>query len=177
MRSIPDDTGNSSVVARLPVSARAGRRVSRLRDRRPGAARYARVATRELKADLDRRVARMEAAAAAHGIRVVGIAREISSGVDLSRSRLRSLLDHRYVDVIVVEIADRIATVTAELIEACLKSVGRRLLLVDPALGPRSDEIEEAVRRFLLHRAIPQAAWASARRPSKAAFEEGWKSR
>jgi predicted site-specific integrase-resolvase len=119
----------------------------------------------------------MEAAAAAHGIRVVGIAREISSGVDLSRSRLRSLLDHRYVDVIVVEIADRIATVTAELIEACLKSVGRRLLLVDPALGPRSDEIEEAVRRFLLHRAIPQAAWASARRPSKAAFEEGWKSR
>ncbi len=50
-------------------------------------------------------VARMEAAAAAHGLRVVGIAGEISSGVDLSRSRLRSLLDHRYVDVIVVEIA------------------------------------------------------------------------
>ena len=65
----------------------------------------------------------------------------------------------------------------AELIEARLKSVGRRLLVVDPSLGPRSDEFEEAVRRVLLHRATPQAALAPARRLSEAAIEEGWKSR
>ena len=147
---------------------------------RPGAGLYARVPTKDMVGDLDRQVAILETAAKAEGLRVVRIEREVASGVSRHRPRLRRLLTQRFIDVIVVETADRIASVNAELLEACLKSVGRKLLVVDPTAHPERDvvaaEMEDTVRLFFLKLVSPIQATAAAERARAAAFGDGWRS-
>ena len=161
-----------------PVEAASG---NGLHPRRPGAGLYARVPTGAMAGDLDRQVAVLQAAAEEEGLHVVRIEREVASGVSRHRPRLRRLLTHGLIDVIVVETADRLASVNAELLEACLKSAGRRLLVVNPAACADGDvvaaELEDTVRLFFLQLVSPIQATAAARRARAAAFGQGWQPR
>lgn len=115
---------------------------------------YARVPSAAMAPDLDRQLARLRAAMAAHGLRVVREEVEIFPGADARRARLRSLLADPRVAVIAVETADRLAPLNGDLIEACLKASKRRLLILDHNPPKRSraelgEELAGVLTRFL----------------------------
>lgn len=115
---------------------------------------YARVSSAVMTTDLDRQLARLRAAMAAHGLCVVREEVEIVPGADARRARLRSLLADPRVAVIAVETADRLAPLNGDLIEACLKASKRRLLVLDHDPPQRSraelgEELAGVLTRFL----------------------------
>jgi putative resolvase len=93
---------------------------------------YARVATHDQRADLDRQVARLTAWATEQGVSVAAVVCEVSVGVNGKRPRFRRLLADPQATTIVVEHRDRLAHFGVEHLEAALSAHGRRLLVVDP---------------------------------------------
>jgi putative resolvase len=93
---------------------------------------YARVASHEQRADLDRQIARLTAWATGQGMVVAEVVREVGAGVNGKRPRLRRLLADPQTTVIVVEHRDRLARFGVEYLEAALSAQGRRLLVVEP---------------------------------------------
>lgn len=92
---------------------------------------YARVSSRDQKADLERQVARLTHWAAAAGERVVRVESEIGSGVNGSRSKAKRLLADSAVTCVVMERRDRLGCMNVELVEAALSASGRRLVVLD----------------------------------------------
>ncbi|MFG2861913.1 IS607 family transposase [Streptomyces sioyaensis] len=92
---------------------------------------YARVSSRDQKADLERQVARLTRWAAAAGERVVRVESEIGSGVNGSRSKAKRLLADSAVTCVVMERRDRLGCMNVELVEAALSASGRRLVVLD----------------------------------------------
>lgn len=99
---------------------------------RGGAGLYARVSSHDLKADLDRQVARLTAWAAQSGCAVVRVEAEVGSGMNGARSKARRLLADPGVQTVVVEHRDRLGRMNTELVEAALSAHGRRLVILDP---------------------------------------------
>jgi putative resolvase len=100
---------------------------------------YARVSAHDQRTDLDRQVARLSAWAAGQGIVVAEVVREVGSGLNGRRPRLRRLLADPTVAMIVVEHRDRLARFGVEYLEAVLGAQARRLVVLDP--GETSDEL------------------------------------
>jgi putative resolvase len=100
---------------------------------------YARVSVHDQRTDLDRQVARLSAWAAGQGIVVAEVVREVGSGLNGRRPRLRRLLADPTVAMIVVEHRDRLARFGVEYLEAVLGAQARRLVVLDP--GETSDEL------------------------------------
>jgi len=101
---------------------------------------YARVATHDQRADLDRQVARLTSWASGQGMAVVEVVCEVGSGVNGKRPKLRRLLADPQATAIVVEHRDRLARFGVEYLEAALAAQGRRLLVVaDP--GESADDL------------------------------------
>lgn len=92
---------------------------------------YARVSSRDQKADLERQVARLSAWAAGAGHRVVRVEAETGSGMNGARSKARRLLADPEVTTVVVEHRDRLGRMNTELVEAALEASGRRLAVLD----------------------------------------------
>jgi putative resolvase len=92
---------------------------------------YARVSSRDQKADLERQVARLSAWAAGAGHRVVRVEAETGSGMNGARSKARRLLADPEVSTVVVEHRDRLGRMNTELVEAALEASGRRLAVLD----------------------------------------------
>ncbi|MEU9306295.1 IS607 family transposase [Streptomyces sp. NPDC048256] len=92
---------------------------------------YARVSSRDQKADLERQVARLSAWAAGAGHRVVRVEAETGSGMNGTRSKARRLLADPEVTTVVVEHRDRLGRMNTELVEAALEAAGRRLAVLD----------------------------------------------
>ncbi|NGO14877.1 IS607 family transposase [Streptomyces sp. HC44] len=94
---------------------------------------YCRVSSGDQKADLEGQVARTVQGATAQGLAVVGVVREVGSGLDGRRRKLHTLLADPGVGTIVVEHRDRLAPFGVEHLEAALSATGRRLVVLDPA--------------------------------------------
>lgn len=92
---------------------------------------YARVASHDQKADLDRQVARLTAWAADAGGQVVRVEAEVGSGANGARAKVRRLLGDPKVTVVVVEHRDRLGRMNTELVESALWAHGRRLVVLD----------------------------------------------
>ncbi|MCX4705406.1 IS607 family transposase [Streptomyces sp. NBC_01373] len=92
---------------------------------------YARVSSRDQKADLEGQVARLSAWAAGAGHRVVRVEAETGSGMNGARSKARRLLADPEVTTVVVEHRDRLGRMNTELVEAALEASGRRLAVLD----------------------------------------------
>ena len=93
---------------------------------------YAKVASADQKADLDRQVARLSSFAAERGWRVGKVVTEVGSGLNGPREGLIEVLRSPEYGKIVVEHRDRLARVGAEYIEAALAAQGRSVVVVDP---------------------------------------------
>jgi putative resolvase len=92
---------------------------------------YARVSGHDQRADLDRQVARLTGWATAHGMVVAEVVREVGSGLNGKRPKLRRVLSDPSATVIVVEHRDRLARFGVEHLDAALAAQGRRVLVAD----------------------------------------------
>ena len=92
---------------------------------------YARVSSHDQKEDLARQLQRLRDFAAARGWKIEKEVQEIGSGLNGNRKKLLALLKDKSISVIVVEHRDRLARFGAEMIEACLGSSKRELMIVN----------------------------------------------
>ena len=90
---------------------------------------YARASGHDQRADLDRQVARLTEGATAHGMVVAEVVREVGSGLNGKRPKLRRVLSDPSATVIVVEHRDRLARFGAGHLDAALAAQGRRVLV------------------------------------------------
>lgn len=104
-----------------------------------GAVLSARVSSSDQRADLDRQVARLTGWATAHGMVVAGVVREVGSGLNGKRPKLRRVLSDPSATVIVVEHRDRLARFGVEHLDAALAAQGRRVLVADA--GETADDL------------------------------------
>ncbi len=100
---------------------------------------YARVTAYDQRGELDRQVARLTAWATGQGMVVADVVREVGTGVNGKRPRLRRLLADPHATTIVVEHRDRLARFGVEYLEAALSAQGRKLVVVEP--GETSDDL------------------------------------
>lgn len=117
----------------LPVKAEklpTGRIVIAPLKKEPKTVIYARVSSADQKADLDRQVARLAEYAAAEGIVVSAVVREIGSGLNGRRKMLLGILSSSE-DHILVEHRDRLARFGFEFIEAIMAASARRIIVAD----------------------------------------------
>ena len=92
---------------------------------------YARVLSSDQKADLDSQVARLATYAANNDLKVSTVVTEVGSSVDGKRAKLTKLLADPTIGTIVVEHRDRLGRMNTELVEAALRSTGRKIVIVD----------------------------------------------
>jgi putative resolvase len=93
---------------------------------------YARVSSHDQRADLDRQVAWVMEWATGQGLVVAEVVREVGSGLNGRRPKLRRVLSDPSATVIVVEHRDRLARFGAEHRDAALAARGRRVLVAGP---------------------------------------------
>jgi putative resolvase len=94
---------------------------------------YARVASADQKADLERQLGRLADDASRERLMVIRSVSEIGSGLNGHRAKVMRLLADPAVRTLVVEHRDRLARFGAEYIEAALAAGGRKLVVVDQA--------------------------------------------
>jgi putative resolvase len=100
---------------------------------------YARVSSHDQRADLDRQVARVTEWVIGQGLAVAEVVREVGSGLNGKRPKLRRVLSDPSATVIVVEHRDRLARFGVEHLDAALAAQGRRVLVADP--GENADDL------------------------------------
>jgi Predicted site-specific integrase-resolvase len=100
---------------------------------------YARVSSHDQRAGLDRQVARLSGWATANGHQVGAVVREVGSGLNGKRPKLRRILSDPSATVVVVEHRDRLARFGVEHLEAALSAQGRRVVVADA--GERTDDL------------------------------------
>ena len=94
---------------------------------------YARVSSADQKQDLDRQVGRVVEWATQQGLRPDEVVKEIGSGLNGNRRRLRRLLADHTVGTMVVEHRERLSRFGFEYVEAALAGRGARLMVMDEA--------------------------------------------
>jgi putative resolvase len=94
---------------------------------------YCRVSSADLRADLDRQVARVVSGATQRGLAVGEVVTEIGSGLNGRRRKLHRVLSDPTATVVVAEHRDRLARFGVEHLEAALSAQGRRLVILDLA--------------------------------------------
>ena len=92
---------------------------------------YARVSSGDQKEDLDRQVGRVVEWATQQGYRPDEVVKEIGSGLNGNRSRLRRPVSDHTVSTIVVEHRERLCRFGFEYVEAALSGRGARILVMD----------------------------------------------
>jgi putative resolvase len=103
------------------------------------AAIYARVASADQQADLERQLGRLAEYASRERLMVIRAVSEIGSGLDGHRAEVLRLLADPAVRTIVVEHPDRLTLFGCEYIEAALAACGRKLAVVDQS--ERNDDL------------------------------------
>jgi len=92
---------------------------------------YARVSSADQKNDLERQIERLVGFAAAQGLQVASIEKEIGFGSNGARPKLLKLLARKDVAAIIVEHRDRLCRFGFEYIEAALSAQDRRLIVMN----------------------------------------------
>jgi putative resolvase len=90
---------------------------------------YARVFSHDQQDDLDRQVARLARCATSNGHEISEVVREIGSGLNGKRPKLRRILSDPSAKVVVAEHRDRLAWFGVEHLEATLAAQGRRIFV------------------------------------------------
>ena len=94
---------------------------------------YARVSYADQKEDLDRQVGRVVEWATQQGCRPDEVVKEIGSGLNGNRRRLRRLIADHTVGTVMVEHRERLCRFGFEYVEAALAGRGARILVMDEA--------------------------------------------
>jgi predicted site-specific integrase-resolvase len=129
---------------------------------------YARVASPEQRADLERQMERLKAFALAQGWRDFEVVAEIGSGLNGKRRKLLRVLKDPTVGRIVVEHRDRLVRFGFELVEAALHASGKRIVVVEE--GEVKDDLVRDLLKVLTS-ACERPMKRSARNRAKRALE------
>ena len=92
---------------------------------------YARVSSADQKDDLDRQVGRVVEWVTEQGFRPDEVVKEIGSGLNGNRRRLRQLVADHTVSMVVVEHRERLCRFGFEYVEAALAGRGARILVME----------------------------------------------
>jgi len=135
----------------------------------PGVALYARVSSREQKADLDRQLSRLAEFSAKRGFRVVEAVQETGSGLNGRRKALLRIFRNRNVQIIVVEHRDRLMRFGFEYVEAALAAQGRRVVVIDA--GEITDDMVRELQEVIVSMCARLYGKRSAKNRAKKAIE------
>lgn len=106
---------------------------------------YARVSSNENKKNLDSQADRLTQYATAKGYQVVQVVKEVASGVNDKRKKLKKLLTSEGWNILLVEHKDRLARLGTGYIELLLDNQGKSLEIVNVAEDDTSDLIQDLV--------------------------------
>ena len=129
---------------------------------------YARVSSGDQKEDLDRQVGRVVEWATQQGYRPDEVVKEIGSGLNGNRSRLRRIMGDPTVGMIIVEHRERLNRVGFEYAEAALSGRGARILVMDE--GELEDDLVRDVTEMMTSLCARLYGRRSARRRSERAL-------
>jgi len=102
----------------------------------PGkAAIYVRVSSHDQKQDLERQAERLALFALSKGINVNLVVREVGSGLNGRRPKLKALLRDSHTTMVLVEHRDRLVRFGYDYIESALNSSGRVIIVADESEG------------------------------------------
>ena len=129
---------------------------------------YARVASSDQREDLDRQVGRVVEWATQQGYRPDEVVKEIGSGLNGNRRRLRHLVADHTVSTIVVEHRERLSRFGFEYVEAALAGRGARILVMDE--GELEDDLVRDVTEVMTSLCARLYGRRSARRRAERAL-------
>ena len=129
---------------------------------------YARVSSGDQKEDLDRQVGRVVEWATQQGYRPDEVIKEIGSGLNGNRRRLRRLVADHTVGTIVVEHRERLSRFGFEYLEAALFGRGARILVMDE--GELEDDLVRDVTEVMTSLCARLYGRRSARRRAERAL-------
>ena len=106
---------------------------------------YARVSSAENKSNLDSQALRVERYCVARGYRIVGIVKEIGSGVNDNRKKLVKMLQRDDYHLIVCEHKDRLTRVGFNYIKVLLNSQGKEVEVINEAREEKEDLMQDFI--------------------------------
>lgn len=106
---------------------------------------YTRVSSSENKSNLDTQAQRVQSYCIAKGYQIVGIIKEVGSGVNDHRKQLIKLLEADDYDLIVVEHKDRLSRVGFNYIEVLLKKLDKEVEVINLAEERKDDLMQDFV--------------------------------
>ena len=110
-----------------------------------GALIYARVSSAENKSNLESQALRVERYCIARGYKIVGIVKEVGSGVNDSRKKLIKMLKRDDYNLIVCEHKDRLSRVGFNYIKVLLNQMGKDVEVINEAREEREDLMSDFV--------------------------------
>ena len=129
---------------------------------------YARVSSADQKEDLDRQVGRIVEWVTQQGLRPDDVVKEIGSGLNGNRLRLRRLVADHTVTTIVVEHRERLCRFGFQYVEAALAGRGARILVMED--GELEDDLVRDVTEVMTSLCARLYGRRSARRRAERAL-------
>ena len=129
---------------------------------------YARVSSDDQKEDLDRQVGRIVEWVTQQGYRPDEVVKEIGSGLNGNRRRLRRLVADHTVSIIVVEHRERLCRFGFQYVEAALAGRGARILVMED--GELEDDLVRDVTEVMTSLCARLYGRRSARRRAERAL-------
>jgi predicted site-specific integrase-resolvase len=106
---------------------------------------YARVSSNQNRANLDTQVTRLKEYSMARGYQIVEVVKEVGSGVNDNRKKLKKLLESDSWGTLIVEHKDRLTRFGFDYIEILLNKEGRKIEVVNLAEDEKSDLMQDLV--------------------------------
>jgi len=106
---------------------------------------YTRVSSNENRRNLDAQATRLKEYSIARGYQIVEVVKEVGSGVNDNRKKLKKLLESDSWGTIVVEHKDRLTRFGFNYIETLLNKEGRKIEVVNLAEDEKSDLMQDLV--------------------------------
>jgi putative resolvase len=106
---------------------------------------YARVSSNENKSNLDSQAERLKGYCTAKGYQTVQVVKEVGSGVNDNRKKLKKLLESNDWGTLVVEHKDRLTRFGFNYIETLINKDGRRIEVVNVAEDEKSDLMQDLI--------------------------------
>ena len=106
---------------------------------------YTRVSSNENRGNLDAQATRLKEYSIARGYQIVEVVKEVGSGVNDNRKKLKKLLESDSWGTIVVEHKDRLTRFGFNYIETLLNKEGRKIEVVNLAEDEKSDLMQDLV--------------------------------
>lgn len=106
---------------------------------------YARVSSAENKSNLESQALRVERYCIARGYKIVGVVKEVGSGVNDSRKKLIKILERNDYNLIVCEHKDRLSRVGFNYIKVLLNQTGKDVEVINQAREEQEDLMQDFI--------------------------------